>query len=28
MIVYNYYEELSSQRLEEAHPFVRKLFGE
>lgn len=28
MIVYNYYEELSSQRLEEAHPFVRRLFGE
>jgi preprotein translocase subunit SecY len=28
MIVYNYYEELSAQRLEEAHPLVRKLFGE
>jgi len=28
MIVYNYYEELSAQRLDEAHPFVRKLFGE
>jgi preprotein translocase subunit SecY len=28
MIVYNYYEELRSQRLEEAHPLVRKLFGE
>ncbi len=28
MIVYNYYEELKSQRLDEAHPFVRKLFGQ
>jgi len=28
MIVYNYYEELSSQRLDEAHHIVRKLFGE
>ncbi len=28
MIVYNYYEELRSQRLEEAHPLVRKLFEE
>ncbi len=28
MIVYNYYEELSSQRLDEAHPLVRKVFGE
>jgi preprotein translocase subunit SecY len=27
MIVYNYYEELSSQRLDEAHPFVRQVFG-
>lgn len=28
MIVYNYYEELSGQRLDEAHPLVRRLFGE
>jgi preprotein translocase subunit SecY len=28
MIVYNYYEELRSQRLEEAHPLIRKVFGE
>lgn len=28
MIVYNYYEEVSSQRLDEAHPLVRKVFGE
>jgi len=28
MIVYNYYEELSSQRLDEAHPLVRRVFGE
>ena len=28
MIVYNYYEELRSQRLDEAHPLVRRLFGE
>lgn len=28
MIVYNYYEELRSQRLDEAHPLVRKVFGE
>jgi len=28
MIVYNYYEELSLQRMEEAHPMVRKVFGE
>ncbi|MCX6820479.1 MAG: preprotein translocase subunit SecY [Candidatus Aenigmarchaeota archaeon] len=28
MIVYQYYEELSSQRLDEAHPLVRRLFGE
>jgi preprotein translocase subunit SecY len=28
MIVYNYYEELRSQRLDEAHPVVRKLFGQ
>lgn len=27
MIVYNYYEELRNQDLEEAHPFVRKLLG-
>jgi len=27
MIVYNYYEELRSQRLEEAHPLVRKVLG-
>jgi preprotein translocase subunit SecY len=27
MIVYNYYEELRAQRLDEAHPIVRKLFG-
>lgn len=28
MIVYNYYEELRGERLEEAHPLIRKLFGE
>ncbi|HKZ45345.1 MAG TPA: preprotein translocase subunit SecY, partial [archaeon] len=28
MIIYNYYEELSGQRLEEAHPIVRKVLGE
>lgn len=28
MIVYNYYEELRGQRLDEAHPWVRKVFGE
>jgi preprotein translocase subunit SecY len=28
MILYNYYEEISSQNLEEAHPIVRKIFGE
>jgi preprotein translocase subunit SecY len=28
MILYNYYEELSSQNLAEAHPLVRKIFGE
>lgn len=28
MIVYNYYEELRAQRLDEAHPLVRRLFGE
>lgn len=28
MILYNYYEELSSQNLEEAHPIIRKIFGE
>jgi hypothetical protein len=28
MIVYNYYEEISSQRLDEAHPLVRRVFGE
>ena len=28
MIVYNYYEELRAQRLDEAHPLVRKVFGE
>ncbi len=27
MIIYNYYEELSNQPLEDAHPFVRKLLG-
>ena len=27
MIVYNYYEELSNQPLEDAHPFIRKLLG-
>jgi preprotein translocase subunit SecY len=27
MIVYNYYEELSAQRLDEAHPVVRQVFG-
>jgi preprotein translocase subunit SecY len=28
MILYNYYEELSAQPLEEAHPLVRKVLGE
>jgi len=28
MIIYNYYEELSNQPLEEAHPVVRKILGE
>lgn len=28
MIIYNYYEELSNQPLEEAHPMVRKILGE
>ena len=28
MIIYNYYEELSNQPLEEAHPIVRKILGE
>lgn len=28
MIVYNYYEELSRQNLQEAHPVVRKVLGE
>lgn len=28
MIVYNYYEELSNQPLEEAHPMVRKILGD
>jgi len=28
MIIYNYYEELSNQPLEEAHPLVRKVLGE
>jgi len=28
MIIYNYYEELSNQPLEEAHPAVRKILGE
>lgn len=27
MIIYNYYEELSNQNMEEAHPIIRKLFG-
>jgi len=27
MIIYNYYEELSNQPLEDAHPFIRKLLG-
>ncbi len=27
MIIYNYYEELTNQNLEEAHPVVRKLLG-
>ncbi len=27
MIIYNYYEELSNQPLEDAHPFLRKLLG-
>lgn len=28
MIIYNYYEQLTSERLEEAHPIVRKILGE
>jgi len=28
MIIYNYYEELRQQRLEEAHPAIRKVLGE
>ncbi len=28
MIIYNYYEELRNQPLEEAHPWIRKIFGE
>jgi preprotein translocase subunit SecY len=28
MIVYNYYEELSTQPLEDAHPWIKKLLGE
>lgn len=28
MIIYNYYEELSNQPLEEAHPIVKKILGE
>lgn len=28
MIIYNYYEELRQQRMEEAHPMIRKVFGE
>ena len=28
MILYNYYEELRMQRLEEAHPLIRKIIGE
>ena len=27
MIIYNYYEELSNQPLEDAHPFIRKILG-
>jgi preprotein translocase subunit SecY len=27
-IVYQYYEQLSAERLEEAHPIVRKILGE
>lgn len=27
MIIYNYYEELTNQNLEEAHPIVRKILG-
>ncbi|MEM5801959.1 MAG: preprotein translocase subunit SecY [Candidatus Aenigmatarchaeota archaeon] len=27
MIIYNYYEELSNQKLEEAHPIIRKILG-
>ena len=27
MIIYNYYEELSNQNMDEAHPIIRKLFG-
>lgn len=28
MIIYNYYEELKQQRLDEAHPAIRKVLGE
>jgi preprotein translocase subunit SecY len=28
MIIYNYYEELRNQRLDEAHPLIRKMMGE
>ena len=28
MIVYNYYEELRGQKMEEAHPLIRRVFGE
>jgi len=28
MIIYNYYEQLRAERLEEAHPIVRKIIGE
>lgn len=28
MIAYNYYEELRRQKLDDAHPFIRKLLGE
>jgi len=28
MILYNYYEELSAQKLDDAHPLVRKVLGE
>ncbi len=27
MIIYNYYEELSNQNMDEAHPIIKKLFG-